>query len=124
MTEVVLSVASNAPNRRQMVDRALEWLTGVIAPLRTSFAYTTPAHHGQSTYLNVVATGYCAFSLPRLQSMLKDYERAAGRTPEVRATHLVPIDVDVVMWEGEILKPKDFHQEFFQKGWQDLQRAE
>ena len=49
MKEVVLSVASNVENRREKMVAAMDWLTGVLAPLRSSMLYTTTALHGDSS---------------------------------------------------------------------------
>lgn len=120
MKEVVLSVASNVESRRQMMADALDWLTGVLAPLRCSMLYTTQALHGDSTYLNAVVSGYCDMPFEELHAMFKQHEVDAGRTEEMRSKHFVPIDIDIVIYDGEILKPKDYGQEFFKKGWDEL----
>ncbi|MDO4970797.1 MAG: 2-amino-4-hydroxy-6-hydroxymethyldihydropteridine diphosphokinase [Bacteroidales bacterium] len=120
MKEVVLSVASNVASRRQMMADALDWLTGVLAPLRCSMLYTTKALHGDSYYLNAVVSGYCDMPFEELHAVLKQHEVDAGRTEEMRSRHFVPIDIDIVIYDGEILKPKDYGQEFFKKGWDEL----
>ena len=106
MKEVVLSVASNVENRREKMVAAMDWLTGVLAPLRSSMLYTTTALHGDSTYLNAVAQGYTDVSLEQLNAL--------------RARKQVPIDIDIVIYDGEILRPNDYNQAFFQKGWKEI----
>ncbi|MDY3881679.1 MAG: 2-amino-4-hydroxy-6-hydroxymethyldihydropteridine diphosphokinase [Sodaliphilus sp.] len=120
MKEVVLSVASNVENRREKMVAAMDWLTGVLAPLRSSMLYTTTALHGDSSYLNAVAQGYTDVSLEQLNALLKQHEIAEGRTEEMRARKQVPIDIDIVIYDGEILRPNDYNQAFFQKGWKEI----
>ncbi|MDO4510781.1 MAG: 2-amino-4-hydroxy-6-hydroxymethyldihydropteridine diphosphokinase [Bacteroidales bacterium] len=120
MKEVVLSVASNVAERREQMMRSLSWLTSVLAPMRSSMLYSTQALHGDSTYLNAVVQGYCQLPLAELHALLKRHEVEAGRTEEMRAKKQVPIDIDIVMYDGEILRPRDFTQPFFTKGWQEI----
>lgn len=120
MKEVVLSIASNVENRREKMVAAMDWLTGVLAPLRSSMLYTTTALHGDSTYLNAVAQGYTDVPLEQLNALLKQHEIAEGRTDEMRARKRVPIDIDIVIYDGEILRPNDYNQAFFQKGWKEI----
>ena len=35
---------------------------------------------------------------------------------------LVPIDLDIVMWNGEVVRQRDFNQDYFQIGWKQLHK--
>ena len=48
-------------------------------------------------------------SLPALSSLLKETEKACGRTPESKSTGLIPIDIDLLQYDGTILKPEDMN---------------
>jgi 2-amino-4-hydroxy-6-hydroxymethyldihydropteridine diphosphokinase len=32
----------------------------------------------------------------------------------------VPIDIDIVLWNGDIIKENDFKQSYFQIGWNEI----
>ncbi len=55
-----------------------------------------------------------------LNSAFKAYERACGRDEECRSKGLVPIDLDIVMWNGDVVREKDYKQQFFKIGWEQI----
>lgn len=121
MPTVVISIGSNYGDKESQVKKAIEWLKGFLQEFKVSDIYTTPCamHQGQD-YLNAVVTGKSGLDIELLNTELKDYERAAGRDDECRRKGRVPIDIDIVMSDGKILKEWDFRQQFFKKGYQQL----
>ena len=118
--EVVISIGSNTDDAHAQVLGALNWLANVLSEVHCSSIYTTAALHGGSTYTNAVAIGWSDMELSHLQALLKDYEIDCGRDEAMRAQHLVPIDLDVVIYDSEVLKERDFQQNFFTKGYNEL----
>lgn len=57
-----------------------------------------------------------------INGTLKKYEAICGRTPLSKAIGDIPMDLDIVMWNDEIIRDKDFRQEYFQTGWKQLQK--
>ena len=47
--------------------------------------------------------------LETFATQLKALERRTGRTPEQRKKHpeAIPVDIDLITWDREILKPRD-----------------
>ena len=39
---------------------------------------------------------------------------------ELRANGIEPIDLDIVVWNGEVVRPADYAQQYFQKGWHQI----
>ncbi len=124
MKEAVLSVASNMPDGRRRLSETLDWLEQSFPPMRCSRPYATKALHGHSTYWNAVATVWCNMSCERLNQVLKQREADEGRTEEMRKKKMVPIDIDIVVFDGNILRPNDFQQDFFQIGWEELKNTD
>ena len=58
----------------------------------------------------------------KTKSLLKLYETTHGRTPACKLAGLVPIDLDIVMWNGEVVRQRDFNQDYFQIGWKQLHK--
>ena len=53
---------------------------------------------------------------------LKALERRTGRTPEQRKRHpeAIPVDIDLITWDLEILKPRDITRPYLIEGLRDL----
>lgn len=72
------------------------------------------------TYLNAVALGHTSLSAEAIRTSLKDFELRTGRTPEVRALGIVPIDLDLLMLGDNVFKPKDLSQSYVLRGLDEL----
>ena len=58
--------------------------------------------------------------LATLEAMLKACEVMEGRTSDARAAGRVPLDIDVVIADGRVLRPDDFKRYFFRQGYEEL----
>ena len=109
---VVLSIGSNSADREAQMTNCIAWLRGIATPTKLSSVYNSPASNGKDPdYLNAVA-----------EITSKDYERQCGRTPQSKALGSIPIDIDIVMWNGNVLRQKDFAQYYFAKGWNEINK--
>lgn len=134
--EVVLGIGSNFGDRRKNVGRAVEWLLDLLEDVEVSSIYETPPMPSSSgkgmpvpvsgvtsDYMNcVVAGSYCG-SIDELNRKLKEYETANGRDIYCRSHGLVPVDIDIVVASGEILRPRDYSASFFRIGYSQLDRV-
>lgn len=120
--ETVLCIGSNCGDRLSNVEGALKWLSGILMDFRHSHIYATPdCHGGQREYLNAVAIGKTKLHSSTLESLCKEYELTCGRDSEARAAGNVPVDIDIVIYERDILRMKDFSSEFFRIGFKILE---
>lgn len=88
---------------------------------RNSPIYATPdCHGGQREYMNAVVAGTTFLAPEELERICKDYEIGSGRDSAARAAGNVPVDVDLVVYDGCVLRDKDFRCEFFLKGYRIL----
>ena len=67
-----------------------------------------------STYLNAIFLANTGLPLDSVQSMLKAMEVEMGRK-KGNAFGLVAMDLDLVVWNGEILRPWDVAQSYYQE---------
>ncbi len=120
--KVVLSLGSNYGDRERSVGKARDWLLSVLEETESSGIYETPpvGNSGSTNYINCVIAGIFPDDYHILEKLCKDYERNNGRDEESRRLKQVPIDIDIVMSDGEILRPKDFAASFFQIGYKGL----
>lgn len=98
--------------------QAIEWLRGILEGLEASEVYFTEALDGHSPdYANAVAGGYTELCAEELTQMCKEYETHSGRIPGK-----IIIDIDVVMYDEDVLRPKDFAQSYFVKGFREIEQ--
>ena len=103
------------------MEDGIKWLESILSQVRRSSIYETScARHSGKPYINAVVEGYFQGNGLELEDLLKKKEKEMGRTIACREKGDVPIDMDIVMMDGEILKPWDFRQKFFQIGFSQL----
>ena len=83
--------------------------------------YETPCAKSMGKpYRNAVIKGFYQGDGIQLEECLKDKEHDMGRTAACRERGDVPIDMDIVMMNDEIVKTWDYRQKFFQIGFSRL----
>lgn len=118
---VVVSLGSNSGDRHRSVKEAIRWLGEVLTDVHSSDIYETqPVGHVGNLYMNAVVAGNCCCEVASLEKMCKDYEVAHGRDEVARSHNLVPIDLDIVMAGGRVLRERDFRCSFFRKGYLEV----
>lgn len=121
MNKVALSIGSNSEDSANQMNMCIAWLSTLLKDVVTSCVYETPALNGKDkNYLNAVVVGYTESDYDSMRDMAKRYEYEKGRTPESKYQGCIPIDVDVVMWNDDILRAGDFSQSYFQIGWNEI----
>ncbi len=115
--EAILCIGSKCGGRERNVAAAVKWRTEILIDFRHSPIYATPdCHGGQREYMNAVCVGLTDLSSAELDALCKEYELRMGRDAEARAAGDVPVDIDVVVFDGKVLREKDYQSEFFRKG--------
>ncbi|MFV0272760.1 MAG: 2-amino-4-hydroxy-6-hydroxymethyldihydropteridine diphosphokinase [Macellibacteroides fermentans] len=120
---VILSLGSNY-NEQQNMAFAVEQLKRLFLSIRFSESYYTDpvgSSYSVGKYLNQVAVAYTGYSADEIKPMLKEIEAAAGRSPQLKAEGKIPLDVDLVKWSDQVLKPADLQQDYVLRGLSDLQ---
>lgn len=105
--EVVIMLGSNAGDRNANIDKALQALTGLMTISRISRRLDSPDINGiYADYLNLVAVGHTQLDLDDLNEQLKNLEQRLGRDRSMPG--VVTIDIDTVIYDGHIVKPKEY----------------
>ena len=121
----VLTLGSNSePDKHlslaQAVLRALAVECLTFSPARQS----APISFGLSDALftDQVAVGETSMDLDTFAAELKALEYCTGRTPEQRKAHpeAIPVDIDLITWDREILKPRDVSRPYLIEGLLEL----
>lgn len=119
---LVLLIGSNSADCMKSVASCVDWLGTILSNAFVSEVYKTPALNGvDNDYLNAVAIGKTNMEYEEFKAMTKKYEQECGRTPESKLIGVIPIDIDVVLWNRKLLKERDFKQNYFQEGWMMLE---
>lgn len=119
MTELVLSLGSNCSHEN--VEKAIEWLASQLNEISCSGLYETPPAKGKGdNYVNAVIMANTSLQLEELNRSFKEYERRVGRDDDCRRTDCVPIDIDIVIYEGKVVREWDYRQDFFKIGYRML----
>lgn len=120
---MVISLGSNLSDGEAMIAQCVARLRGFIAFDSALWVYTTPAINGKGPdYYNCVMSGVTLADFIELSSKTKDVEYAMGRTEECKRLGAVPIDIDIVIFDNEIKRPRDFAQQYFAIGYSRLDR--
>ncbi len=122
MNEVVISLGSNTDDRTRQIRVAIERLSAMLSGVVVSTVYETEAfsHPEQRPYANAVLKGMSDLGHDELSKQLKQLEANAGRDATARAAGLVPIDLDIVLWDRQVERPSDFTRPYFTIGFQQL----
>lgn len=107
-----ICLGSNVGDAHDKIRQALTRLIDAgWSPVECSDIY-----HSSSGYLNqiVVATVRCGYEEALMTT--KSVERMLGRRPEQKQCGIVPIDIDIVVWNAKVIRRLDFESEYFKQG--------
>lgn len=126
MNTALISLASNSPDKREQMEQAFAELRAMGIVARSSSIYETAPYGNprHPNYLNAVACIRTAAEYPVLYDTLKEMERAHGRTPQSKLSGEIPLDIDIVVWNGETLRPQDYERDYFKTGLHEIQPVE
>lgn len=62
-----------------------------------------------------------ALSADSLHRLFKELERRSGRLPEDKPAGIVKLDIDLLVYDGEVLKPEDMEREYVRLCLKELQ---
>lgn len=117
----VIGLGSNDGDREYHLRNALNFLAEISDSIYTSTHYESPAlGGGKAHYLNAVAEIGTSLPQDKLNELLKKMELEEGRDDAARSEGRVPIDADIVIADGNIVRPKDYSQFFFRRGYEEL----
>ncbi len=115
----VVSLGSNYGNRELRIKQALKILKEFGEILSYSGIYETDAIDGVSaSYLNSVLVFTTDLSHQELIDKFKEIEIQLGRDKSKLARTEVPIDIDLVIYDNNILRPEDYSRSYFRRGLQ------
>ena len=129
MNRFIILLASNSEAEKNM-ERARK-LLALAFPEGTRFSENhwsaalvkegqLPPRGECAMYLNAVCLASSKMTLNDVQAFLKQTETEMGRLRGAEAQGRVAIDMDLVEWNGEVLRPKDAEQDYYQTCLKDI----
>ncbi|MDR0824068.1 MAG: 2-amino-4-hydroxy-6-hydroxymethyldihydropteridine diphosphokinase [Prevotella sp.] len=113
MNKALLSIGTNESKE---INLALchQLLDGLYQDIHYSdTSVTTPyGVHYKSDFLNQLAIIYTDKEKEEVYKSLKSIEKEIGRTPLDKEEGIVKIDIDLVIWNDEVLKPADINRSY------------
>ena len=113
----LLCLGSNS-NRKAKMASARKDLEKRFPGIRFSMEMDTQAIGDRflSPFSNQIASFDTPLSAEEVRNILKQIERDHGRLPEDKAQGIVKLDIDLLMYDDNILKPKDLKKDFVTEG--------
>lgn len=122
MNKAIVGIGSNIVEARLSVEECCNLLMSMVEEVKFSSVYETEAVGSlpQPNYHNCVGVISTTRPFEEMNQLLKDMEREAGRLPEHKAEGKVIIDIDIVVWNGEVIKPTDLTRTYMTIGMDEL----
>ena len=111
---VIISLAANRFQVKNL-SRARCCLEEILSDLHyTAEHWTEPVGNGSrhDAYLNQLASGITGLDEEQLSARLKEVERSFGRNEAKRRLGIVPIDLDILEFDGERRHLKDWERPY------------
>ena len=111
---VIISLAANRFQVKNL-SRARRCLEEILPDLHyTAEHWTEPVGNGSrhDAYLNQLASGITGLDEEQLSARLKEVERSFGRNEAKRRLGIVPIDLDILEFDGERRHLKDWERPY------------
>ena len=113
MHKVLLSIGTNT-NACFNLKRAIDFLISCFPSIRfTNITESEPCgEQFKGIFLNVLAYFETNICKDEIQTQFKIIEKNMGRLSTHKAEGKVIIDIDLIKWDNEVLKPDDFKRTY------------
>lgn len=121
MKSCLICIGSNY-NRKKNLLLARQRLQALFPTVRFAAEEETEPLHLKSSALfsNQVAEFITGLEEGCVIAELKTIEREAGRCLDDKVKEKICLDIDLLMYDGKILKPEDMEREYVRKGLKEL----
>lgn len=111
-----LGIGSNTADALSMIERASKELEAKGCRIGAN----SGIYMVNAPYSNLVVRAECPCTYDELKNLTKQIEISMGRTPQMKPLGIVPIDIDVVIFDGEVRRKRDYDAEYFAKGYRQI----
>lgn len=116
MSTILLSIGSNTFAKTN-IDKAKRMLTRLFPEIMFTQPILTEPDEEKYSYLfrNVLAKAETEMTPEEVIDKIKQTERAVGRSPKDKYLGKVIIDIDLLQYNNEILRPGDLERDYVQQ---------
>jgi len=113
MNKALLSIGTNEDREvnltlcHQMLNDLFEEIHYSDTSITTPYGATY-----KNDFLNQLAIGYTSKDKEEVTPLLKSIEKQMGRKVSDKAKGIVKIDIDLVIWNEEVLKPTEINRDY------------
>lgn len=109
-------------NRKENIRLARQRLTELFPSIRFAKEMETKPlfFSNPDFFINQVASFLTENEEDKVTGRLKAIELEVGRRPEDKAAEIVRLDIDLLMYDDKVIKPKDLKRDYIQKGLDEL----
>lgn len=114
---MILSLGTNNHDGIAILSKAESIINAWIGGGSCSRKLRNPAigmGEGADDFYNMLIKKDTTLSLSEMNDLSKKLESMMGNTAELRKDGIVMMDMDIVEWDGEPIKPKDTEREYYQ----------
>lgn len=115
----VICLGSNAPDGEAKINAAVSMLQSKGCHVCSS-SPIYPSSHGYLNQVVAIDSENIGYDQAVLTALAKWIERRLGRLPAMKAAGQVPIDIDIVILDGRIVRSADYSTPYFQQGYCSL----
>jgi 2-amino-4-hydroxy-6-hydroxymethyldihydropteridine diphosphokinase len=113
----IVCIGSNTADSAEKIAEACCEISAIVDDFIKSSTYSMPSFTGKGAdYNNCVISGHTDKSLDEFTAYTKQIEQRFGRTAESKEAGVMPLDVDIMMWDENIIRPNEFDRPYFMQG--------
>ena len=116
MSIIILSIGSNTFAKTN-IDKAKRMLTRLFPEIIFTQPILSEPEEEKYSYLfrNILAKAETELTPEEVIDKIKQTERAVGRSPKDKYQGKVVIDIDLIQYDDNILRPEDFERNYVQQ---------
>lgn len=122
MKTCIICIGSNH-NPASNIKKAVETLSSLFPDITWGDTVATVAEGvpvSVPDYHNRAAVFSTSMDVSSLKHRFKEIEKACGRGSDSKSTGIVPLDIDLLQYDGDILKPLDMQKEYVRRALSSL----
>lgn len=122
LSTALISLGANTPDKNERLAEIIVAIAQTAHIEAQTPVYETPAEGSiaAAPYANALLQITTDTDYNTLHDTFKSWEQAAGRTKESKLQGIIPLDIDIISWNGVVLKERDMQFAYMQRGLQLL----
>ena len=122
MNNLLISLGSNLKDGKTILENAIKRIFEISEKASFSSIYETEpvGVHKSNNYFNCVGQISSCKDFDELKSIYKDLEKQFGRDSNSKETGLVALDIDIIIWNNDVVRAHDLSMNYVKKGLNEL----